>query len=275
MAVVQIFLEYTMANSFCGYCEEVAAPQFFETEPFEFWRGVIDLAAGENHGLRVTFIVKGDDEQVEILGPLPSELRRCLQRVVPFGQLARRGQLPWGLYDITWSLNSTGDGPRFGISNSDVLIGLLSARRLKLSGKDLTLSYAEVGKKRLRPDGRMPPGVHARVALALKIVYDQTYGGIFAQAGVTRRLHQVISTLDNWMMFEYGSNLPDDQFWKGYFGAAPQTGLYRSSKFETHQCCVEFLKKVKITLTTYYPDCPPLLEVLHKLDRVMEVLRDR
>lgn len=124
-----------MATTFCSMYEEVAALQIFETEAIEWWRGLIDIAAGEGHGLRVGTMTCGyKDEKVEILGPLPLALRRGLKRAVPWWEPVRRGQVPWASFDITWCPNPVGDGPRYAIPSFDALVGLLVARRKALAG---------------------------------------------------------------------------------------------------------------------------------------------
>ncbi|WP_423457610.1 DUF5623 domain-containing protein [Ottowia sp. VDI28] len=241
----------------------------------EWWVDLLGIAAGENHGLKVSFITNGDDEQIEILGPLPPELRRGLLRVAPLGQSVCRGQLPGHLFDISWCLNATGNGTRFGIWNLDELVGLLDARRLILAGKGLTLAYTEGRKKLLRPGARMPLADHARVGLALKTVYDETFDGIYGHAGIARRLRQVKSALNTWMLLEYWPELTDNQFENTYFGDVAQSGLQYRSCAEKYQAHILLLKQAKIILAYRYPNCAPLLEVLRKLDYVMDMLSDR
>jgi|GEM_PF-6074166 len=124
-----------MATTLCSMYEEVAALQIFETEAIEWWRGLIDIAAGEGHGLTVGIITCGDKkEKVEILGQFPLALRRGIKRAVPWWERVRRGQVPWASFDITWCPNPVGDGPRYAIPSSDALVGLLVARRKVLAG---------------------------------------------------------------------------------------------------------------------------------------------
>ena len=61
-----------MATVFRSMHGEVAAPQIFETDPVEWWRGLVNVSAGEGHGVKVGIIAGGyEGEQVEIIGPLP------------------------------------------------------------------------------------------------------------------------------------------------------------------------------------------------------------
>lgn len=124
-----------MATVFRSMHGEVAAPQIFETDPVEWWRGLVNVSAGEGHGLKVGIIAGGyEGEQVEIIGPLPPLLLRGLKRAVPWWEPVRRGQVPWASFDITWCPNPVGDGPRYAIPSSDALVGLLVARRKALAG---------------------------------------------------------------------------------------------------------------------------------------------
>lgn len=124
-----------MATLFRSKHEEVAAPQTFETDIAHWWQGLVNLAAGEGHGLKVGVITSGyDDKKVEILGLLPPVLRRGLMRAVPWWEPVQRGQVSWAWFDITWCPNPVGDGLRYAIPNSEVLVGLLVARRKILTG---------------------------------------------------------------------------------------------------------------------------------------------
>lgn len=124
-----------MATMFRSMHGEVAAPHIFETDPVEWWFGLVNISAGESHGLKVGLITGGHEgEQVEILGSLPPLLRRGLKRAVPWWEPVRHGQVPWALFDITWCPNPAGNGPRYAIPSFEALVGLLVARRTILAG---------------------------------------------------------------------------------------------------------------------------------------------
>ncbi len=124
-----------MATTFCSMHEEVAAPPIFKAEPVEWWRSLVDISAGEGHGLRVgTVTGECEDEQVEILGSLPPVLRRGLKLAIPWWEPVRSSQIPWLSVNITWCPNPVGDGPRYAIPSTDALVGLLVARRKTLAG---------------------------------------------------------------------------------------------------------------------------------------------
>ncbi len=99
----------------------------------DFWRGLVDLVAGEASGLKIGVgCGGGHEDKIEILGDLPLALRRGLKRAVPWPMPVRRGQVPWSSVDITWCTRVDGRGQRFAITDLGVALDLMAERRLAL-----------------------------------------------------------------------------------------------------------------------------------------------
>lgn len=129
------------------------------------------------------------------------------------------------------------------------------------------------GPRLMRPNVRMPAEAHQVVGGALKALHKMALRERkYARAGVTRLVFRLKTELDNWLMFEHGCVLSDDQFWLTYAGDPTDDRCSRESPPEKHQRFAVLLADVKITLAEHYPACPPLLAVLKKIDRLIEKL---
>lgn len=233
----------------------------------------MDIAGGEGHGLKVGVITSGDEEKIEILGPLPSEFRRGLKQVAPFWEPVRRGRAPWSDYEITWVPDPSGDGPRFGISSQDQLIGLLGALRLSFSGRRVTAPYVSSGKVLLRPNKKMSTANHARVGDVLNALHHNALlNRKLCRNGIARELYRLKCVLDLWFMAEHGPVLSDEQYFDTYFGNVFETGFGAMSPAETYRHYAARLIDVKILIAGSYILCAPLMEVLAKIDGLIEKL---
>ena len=67
-----------VGESVSGFTKALNEAAEYETDPLDWWRDVVDVAAGSNHGLRVGVISTLDGELVEIFGELP--VPTCDQR---------------------------------------------------------------------------------------------------------------------------------------------------------------------------------------------------
>lgn len=122
---------------------------------------------------------------------------------------------------------------------------------------------------RLRPKTRMPIEGHKLVGRLLK----SALLGTRERAGVHRRVDAIRCELDNWVQCEYErGELSDEVFFDLYYHelpegdplAAPPTSLDRH---------IASLDEVKATLVRYYPECPPLRDLLKKADLAIASLR--
>ena len=108
----------------------------FESDLAAFVHDIIDIFGGPNHDLRVCVTDSGawDTVEVVIFGDFPRELRRGLRRVYVYGEIPKRGALPWILYDVIWCTRRDGSGTRYGIQDLGKAIDLIAERRLLKDG---------------------------------------------------------------------------------------------------------------------------------------------
>lgn len=97
----------------------------FQTDPFDWWLGLVDLFAGPNHGLRVGVCISGGFELVEIIGKLPRSLRKGLRRHAPWSERD---------YAIEWVMRPDGYGPRYELHGMNDLLDRLVERKVFLGG---------------------------------------------------------------------------------------------------------------------------------------------
>lgn len=105
--------------------EEFIYTTEYRVAPLDWWRAVIDLGAGSNHGLRIGVISCSNGELVEIFGELPKLLKRKLKRCV-----GRSKQD----YAIEWLTRPDCKGTRYELEGLSHLLRLLEERAELISG---------------------------------------------------------------------------------------------------------------------------------------------
>lgn len=96
-----------------------------EADPLGWWRDVIDVGAGSNHGLRIGVISTFDGELVEIFGELPEPLKKGLTRC------ARKR---CSGYAIEWLTRPDGKGTRYELEGLADVLRLLGNRAELMQG---------------------------------------------------------------------------------------------------------------------------------------------
>jgi hypothetical protein len=120
-----------------------------------------------------------------------------------------------------------------------------------------------------RPSKRMPIETHMAVGRLLKAVLI----GTRARAGVYKRIDSMRSDLDDWVQCEYNSaELPDQTFFDLYYHSLDEADpLARPPvTWDRHIDCLE---QVKTLLTSHYPDCVPLRNMLKQADLAIASLK--
>ena len=99
----------------------------FQTDPLDWWRGLVDLFAGPNHELKIGVRISGDVELVEIIGTLPKPLRKGLRRYAPWND---------NDYMIEWVVRPDGYGSRYELHDmSDLFDHFMQRKVFFLGGK--------------------------------------------------------------------------------------------------------------------------------------------
>lgn len=114
-----------VGDAVSGFTEALSEAADYETDPLDWWRDVVDVAAGSSHGLRVGVISTLDGELVEIFGELPVPLRKGLVRC------ARNRSRN---YAIEWLTRPDGKGTRYELEGLDDVLGLLRKRAELMRG---------------------------------------------------------------------------------------------------------------------------------------------
>lgn len=96
-----------------------------EADPLDWWRDVVDVGAGSNHGLRIGVISSFDGELVEIFGELPEPLKTGLV------QCARKRYRD---YAIEWLTRTDGKGKRYELDGLNDVLSLLTRRAELMRG---------------------------------------------------------------------------------------------------------------------------------------------
>lgn len=140
----------------------------------------------------------------------------------------------------------------------------------KRSGARNSVEYAMflTGPRR-RPNTRMPIDGHKSVGRLLKSVLI----GTEERAGVRRRVDAIRCELDNWVQCEYKRDeLSDEMFFDLYYHELPEHDPLAApaTSWSRH---IASLDEVKATLVRYYPECPPLRDLLKKADLAIASLR--
>jgi hypothetical protein len=84
------------------------------------------------------------------------------------------------------------------------------------------------------------------------------------RAGVHRRVEAIRCELDNWVQCEYQRDeLSDAAFFDLYYHEIPESDPLAAvpESWDRH---IESLDEVKATLVRYYPECPPLRQLLKR-----------
>lgn len=109
-------------GDFTEYLNDTAE---WEADPLDWWRDVVDVGAGSNHGLRVGVISSFDGELVEIFGELPVPLKKGLFRCA-----CKR----YRDYAIEWLTRPDGKGTRYELEGLGDVLGLLAKRAELMRG---------------------------------------------------------------------------------------------------------------------------------------------
>lgn len=114
-----------VGESVSGFTKALNEAAEYETDPLDWWRDVVDVAAGSNHGLRVGVISTLDGELVEIFGELPVPLRKGLVRCV-----RNRSRD----YAIEWLTRPDGKGTRYELEGFGGVLRLFRKRAELMRG---------------------------------------------------------------------------------------------------------------------------------------------
>lgn len=113
-------------GSAVGNCtENWNSTTVFRTDPFDWWRAVVDFGDGANHGLLIGVISGFDGELVEIFGLLPKPLKKDLNR--SDGKRKRESA-------IDWLTRPDGNGTRYAVEGLGDLLRLLDKRAELMQG---------------------------------------------------------------------------------------------------------------------------------------------
>lgn len=91
-----------------------------QTDPLDWWQGLVELVVGPNHGLRIGLISSIDGELVEVVGVLPHALKKGLRRYTPWHDRE---------FCIEWLTRPDGKGARYELDGLADLLGRLAERR--------------------------------------------------------------------------------------------------------------------------------------------------
>lgn len=108
-----------------GFAEALNDTAGYEADPLDWWRDVVDVGTGSNHGLRIGVISSFDGELVEIFGELPEPLKNGLSRCT----CTRRHD-----YSIEWLTRPDGKGVRYELDGLSDLLRLLAKRAELMQG---------------------------------------------------------------------------------------------------------------------------------------------
>jgi hypothetical protein len=107
------------------FTENLNSATVYCTDPFDWWRAVVDFGAGANHGLLIGVISSFDGELVEVFGLLPKPLKKDLNR--SDGKRKRESA-------IEWLNRPDGNGTRFTVEGLVDLLRLLEKRAELMQG---------------------------------------------------------------------------------------------------------------------------------------------
>ncbi|WP_245285939.1 DUF5623 domain-containing protein [Bradyrhizobium sp. WSM1253] len=187
--------------------------------------------------------------------------------------LSRLAEAPAPIVTSAWDGESRPIAPAF-VSPGQAAEIEARAREAKTAGErrgsnnSVPYSMFLSGPQR-RPKTRMPIEGHKLVGRLLKSVLIGTRD----RAGVHRRVDAIRCELDNWVQSEYRRDeLSDDVFFDLYYHELPEGDVLAAvpPSWDRH---IVNLDDVKATLVRYYPECPPLRQLLKKADLAIASLR--
>lgn len=145
----------------------------------------------------------------------------------------------------------------------------LTPKTARVAGKaSNTVPYKMLFASGARPNSKMPIEKHSEVGRLLKEVLTATRG----RAGVTKRIDQVRSELDNWAQLEYDrKTLPDSAFFDLYYHERVEAPEAERGVLGRVQH-VERLRSAKAILNSVYPDSKPLRDLTKKIDLALKSL---
>lgn len=187
--------------------------------------------------------------------------------------ISRLAKAPHPIVGSAWDGESRPIVPAF-VSPGQVAEIEAKARELNAAGErrgsNNSIAYSMVlSGSRRRPKTRMPIEGHKLVGRLLKSILI----GTRARTGVHRRVDAIRCELDNWVQCEYKRDeLSDDVFFDLYYHELPEGDTLAAVPTSWGRHIVS-LDEVKAALVRYYPECPPLRQLLKKADLAMGSLR--
>ncbi|MGV1046355.1 hypothetical protein [Limnohabitans sp.] len=113
-------------GSAVGECtENLNRTTVYCTDPFDWWRAVVDFGAGANNGLLIGVISGCDGELVEVFGLLPKLLKKDLN----LSDGKRNSDST-----IEWLTRPDGNGTRYAVERLSDLLRLLEKREELMQG---------------------------------------------------------------------------------------------------------------------------------------------
>ena len=114
-----------IGDAVSGFAEALNDTAGYEADPLEWWRDVVDVGTGSNHGLSIGVISSSDGELVEIFGELPEPLKTGLTRCTC--QRYRSNA-------IEWLTQPDGRGARYALEGLGDFLRLLGKRAELMQG---------------------------------------------------------------------------------------------------------------------------------------------
>ena len=114
-----------VGDAVSGFTEALSEAADYETDPLDWWRDVVDVGTGSNHGLSIGVISSSDGELVEIFGELPEPLKKGLRRCT----CERHRDCA-----IEWLTQPDGKGVRYELDGLNDVLRLLAKRAELIQG---------------------------------------------------------------------------------------------------------------------------------------------
>lgn len=114
-----------IGDAVSGFAEALNDTAGYEADPLEWWRDVVDVGTGSNHGLSIGVISSSDGELVEIFGELPEPLKKGLRRCT----CERHRDCA-----IEWLTQPDGKGVRYELDGLNDVLRLLAKRAELIQG---------------------------------------------------------------------------------------------------------------------------------------------
>jgi hypothetical protein len=171
-------------------------------------------------------------------------------------------QLPEPMFEETWKGESVEGLSRF---KSPAELHAAANPPPPAPPKSPRPKRAEPAAARL---GRMPIEVHEGIGRKLREVLAHTHH----RRGVYNRVDRVRSELDDCVQREYDYDaLPNERFFKVYYGNGPRTTFARSLSPELMQQCVKTLEEVQAEIERHYP-ATQAKSMLSRVDQAIKSL---